>query len=306
MVDHRRIQRTLFLMQMDGGFASRIFEHDPQICSTTGLTDEEFSWLRAQDPAALSADPGGKRRAQIVGNIASEFRLSLSAASQSSKNAGEPGPAWLDHFLGSAEFHGAVLGGDRLPLAFARFALHDARSKGRAELVPVIELEFALARLRREAAGGRLGALGSHHPSYPHGNDQGAEPSVSGLERNSAADTLWLSHRARVVDLPSGTHAWCEILQTNLENDLPAPRPSGFPTELREVVLLFAYATGARHRPALVRTERLEPPVDELLKRSRTGLTIKARSEFARAQGAEPEDLERFLIGFLDEGVLVR
>lgn len=166
---------------MDGGFASRIFEHDPQICSTTGLTDEEFSWLRAQDPAALSADPGGKRRAQIVGNIASEFRLSLSAASRSSRNAGEPDPAWLDHFPGSAEFHGAVLGGDRLPLAFALFALHDARSKGHAELVPVIELELALARLRREAAGGRLGALASHHLPHPPGNDRSAERGAFGF-----------------------------------------------------------------------------------------------------------------------------
>ena len=293
-------------MQMDGGFASRIFGHDPQMCSTTGLTDEELSWLCAQDPAALSADPGGKRRAQIVGNIASEFRLSLSAASRSSRNAGGPGPAWLDHFPGSAEFRGAVLGGDRLPLAFARFALHDARSKGHAELVPVIELEFALARLRREAAGGRLGALASHHLPHPPGNDRGAELSVSDMERNHAADTLWLSPQARIVDLPSGTHAWCETLQAHLENGLPAPRPSGFHPELQEGILLFAHTTGARHRPALVRTERLEPPVDELLKRSRTGLTSEARSEFARAQGAEPEDLERFLVDFLDEGVLVR
>ena len=45
---------------------------------------------------------------------------------------------------------------------------------------------------------------------------------------------------------------------------------------------------------------------DELLLACRRSLGAEQRAAFAHAHGAEPEDLEGFLAGFLGEGVLQR
>ncbi len=276
-------------MQMDSDFARRVLEDDPQTRSTLGLEEECLSWVRSQGMSPISADLGGKRRRQIVGNIASEYTLSLSATT--SVPTKEP-IAWLDKFFTSDEFHRAVREDGRLPLAFGRYAREDALRRERHEIAAVVELEFALAQLRREAAG----ALQHDGPMISE-----IAPGVSAGKRD---DTLWLSKRARLIELPAGTHSWCEELQTSLEGQGSAAPPAGFPGSSKETVLLFAHRTSGPHQPAEVRTERLDPPVDEVLRRSRSGFAREERAAFARAQGAELEDLEGFLGGFLDEGVL--
>ena len=302
MVDHRRLQRTLFLMQLDRGFAERVHAGDEVTCASLGLDTESLSWLREQELAAISADPSGKRRMQIVGNIAGEYTLSLTAQTVCTATSD-----WLEEFFHSPALHGAVLREDRLPLAFGAYALEDALSCGSPALAAVIEVEHALAELRRVAVGGRYGTLPAS-PTRPHGGDRSGTVEAVKNPSRSEDDPVWLSNRARLLEVAAGTHAWCEALQACVEDgsNTPPSAPAGFPGTERETVLLFAHRVASPHRPAEVRTELLAPLVDETLRRTRDGFTRTGRAAFARRNGAEPEELEDFLRGFLEEGVLVR
>ena len=264
-------------MQLDAGFARALRAGDAAASASTGLEVDDLELLSGLDPAAVSADPGGKRRTQIVGNVALEFTLSLSASARSGRN-----PELLEGFCASPEFHRAIVDDRRLPLAYGEYALRRANEVGRADLAAVIALEAGLAQLRRAAAG-----------------------SASATPR-SAGESVRLSSRARILDLPAGTHAWCEALYENGESAAAPAPPQGFPSELRETVLLFAHRVHGVHRPAEVRTELLNPPVDELLRRAQRGLSRDERADFARSQAATPDELENFLASFLEEGVLER
>ena len=302
MVDHRRLQRVLFLMQLDRSFAERVHAGEEKTCASLGLGTEALSWLQAQELAAISADPGGKRRMQIVGNIAGEFTLSLTAWATT-----QPAADWLEEFFTTTHFRRAVLEDDRLPLAFGDYAAESA-SESR-DVAAVVEVERALARLRREAVGGRYGALASHRLPHPPGGDRGGPVAVTG-NPGEDGEAVWLSGRARLLEVPAGTLGWCEALQASLDaGTAPSqapPAPPGFPGAEREAVLLFAHRIASPHGPAEVRTELLAPPVDEILRRAQAGFAREARAAFARENGAAPEDLEGFLEGFLGEGVLVR
>ena len=122
MIDHRRLQRALFRMQLDPGFAPG-----------AELGPRERALLAAAHPAAISADAGGRRRAQFLHNVTSEFPLSLATA----KDAG-----LAERFTGSREFHDAVVNDASLPLAFAEYLA--AAAPG-----PLVALETSLARARR-------------------------------------------------------------------------------------------------------------------------------------------------------------
>lgn len=127
-VDHRRLQRTLFQMLVDPGFAEQV------------RTAEPDAWLAQIDPALLSADPQGVRIAQLLGNVTLEFFHTVRAA-----------PDIVGGFPRSAEFHVAISGDTPLPLAFARYA---------ATVLPdeplpraLLALDGAMADLRRAPDG---------------------------------------------------------------------------------------------------------------------------------------------------------
>jgi hypothetical protein len=134
-VDHRRLQRTLFRMQLDPGFASRVRAGGAE--AGVGLGAEELRLLRGVDPIALAADRDGRRRAQFLANVSGELALSV---------AGGLDP---EGFTASAEFHEAVRDDRSLPLAFARYAFRCTRAAPRA-LRALVALESALTRARRE------------------------------------------------------------------------------------------------------------------------------------------------------------
>ena len=122
MIDHRRVQRALFRMQLD-----------PGCTPDRELGPAERALLAAAHPAGLSADPGGRRRAQFLRNVTSEFPLALAA----SKDRG-----LAERFTASREFHEAVASDASLPLAFAEYL-------AAADPGPLAALEGALARARR-------------------------------------------------------------------------------------------------------------------------------------------------------------
>lgn len=127
--DHRRIQRALFRMLLDPGFAARVrAEGLPEI-------DPE-GWLAQLDPALLTADPGDVRVGQLLGNVTLEFAHTVRAA-----------PDIVAGFPRSAAFHRAITSDAPLPLAFAAYA---------ADALPdaplpraLLALDTAMAELRR-------------------------------------------------------------------------------------------------------------------------------------------------------------
>jgi len=134
-MDHRRVQRTLFRMQLDPAFASRLRAGEAD--ASKGLEPVELRLLRRADPSAVSADRDGKRRAQFLANVSSEFRLSIAAGLD------------VDGFTASREFHEAAQSDASLPLALSCYALRCSSDQPRP-LRALVALERALARARRE------------------------------------------------------------------------------------------------------------------------------------------------------------
>ena len=134
-MDHRRVQRALFRMQLDPAFASRLRRGEAE--ASRDLAAEELTLLRAASREAVSADRDGKRRAQFLANVSSEFPLSIAAGLE------------VDAFTASREFHAAVRADQSLPLAFARYALRCTFEQP-LPLRALVALESALTRARRE------------------------------------------------------------------------------------------------------------------------------------------------------------
>ncbi len=280
MTDTRSLQRTLFRMQADATFARDVFAGSAEALATTDLGSQDLTLLCALDPAGVSADPFEKRRTQLLGNLATEFLLTLAAANRSGEHED-----LLETFPRSREFHAAVRRGDRLPFAFAHHArrrLEELSDHGGAQAaLAVLELEESLARLRRESA------------------------IEARLEL--ASGFVQLAPTSRILDLPRGTLGWCDELQASLENGEPLARaPQGLGAG-REAALLCVVPTERRAPRALleVRAELLEPPADELLRLTERPFGPDERLDYARRRGVALEELEAFLHDFVVEGVLL-
>ena len=102
-VHHRKIQRTLFRMQLDPGFARAMFARDVDALRSTGLGPAEVLLLMSADSSAVSADAGGKRLAQLVGNVALEFSRTVHLAVERLSLTD-----FAVAFASSPEFHDAI------------------------------------------------------------------------------------------------------------------------------------------------------------------------------------------------------
>ena len=98
----RRVQRAIVRMQHDAGFAERVAHGDPEALDSAEVDATGAAWLRALDPVAVAADRDGKRAAQLLRNVGSEFRLSAALGP-----AGD-GDAWIRAFPRSPFFHAAI------------------------------------------------------------------------------------------------------------------------------------------------------------------------------------------------------
>lgn len=291
-----RLQRTLFRMQLDPGFARRLLAREPAALASSELDDGALALLRAADPRAIAADPGGRRRLQVLGNASSEFRATLAAGAH-----GAAADAFLAPFATSDELHGALARDEPLPLAFGAWALREARARNDRLLGALAALELALARLRRcpveRSAGGSDAEAAT-----------GAAPGAD-IAAGAPLGALALSPRAAVLTLPAGTHAAAAALLATLAEDAraagaPTPRPVLGPGEER--LLLLAAPRPSPLRLAEVSAEPLAPPADALFARLAAGpLGAEERARFAHAHGAAPADLEAFLAAFAREGALV-
>ncbi len=273
MIDHRRLQRTLLRMQLDGDFAARLLAGEVAALTSTGLGPAELELLAAADPRAFAADRDGARRGQVLGNVSREFALACAWA-----KVALPRARLLEDFGSAPELHAALAGEGRLPLAFADYAERRARELGEPVLAALVRLEAAMARARRSVRAGPPPAAGE----------------------------LVLAPRAHLVRLPDGTLDHAAALREALEGGAstlpPAPRPS----PAHETVLLLAPPPQSPHALPELHVERLSDSVARLLEAAATPLDASSRARLAHSLGAEPADLEAFADELVAEGALVR
>jgi uncharacterized protein (UPF0276 family) len=269
----RALQHTLFRMQADAAFATRILERDESARSSTGLRASEIAPLLALDPRALSADPDGRRRKQILGNVLSEYTLTHAWCQASGREEG-----FLERFLSSEDFHRAMRAEERLPLAFGEWIARASREAGDARLAAIGTLEHAMAQLRRAS-------------------EREASPPPAHVQ---------LSTRARLVALPSGTHALARELRSVLDDPSRASVLEHLvwhPDE-RETVLLHAAPRPSPHRLAELAVESLPPEIARLVAFLSTPRDAAALQRFALRHDARASDLATITEELLAEGVL--
>ena len=268
-MNHRGLQRALFRMQLDPGFALRLRAREPAAEESTSLREAELAWLRAADPDAVAADREGRRRAQLLRNVSSELALSLAAAC---------GSDWLETFPASDHFHRAIARDESLPLAFAAHAAECAAGST-ACLVSLVALETGLARGRRELR------------AVPEGS----------------SGALRLAPAARLVELEDGTFAWASALRQALDRGAGLPDlPRGLPPGSRETVLVASDPPAPGSRLRVVRAERLAPAVAAFLSACVEGLDADGIRAFCEARSLERSDVESVIEEFAAEGVLER
>jgi hypothetical protein len=276
-VNHRGLQRALFRMQLDPGFAARLRARERDAEVSTRLGPLELEWLRAADPAALSADREGRRRAQLLRNVAGEFALCTAVARA---------PDWLDAFTASPHFHRAIARDESLPLAFAAYACERALHEP-PTFASLVALESALVHARRAP-------------------DLGVD-----VPRGIVA----LAPNASLLELAEGTFAWAAALREAL--DLHAPLPPVPPpvertapcralaTREREHVLIHAGPAPSPFALRDARAERLEPSVAAFLRACASGADANARADFCRERAIDPADLEAVIADFAADGILI-
>ncbi len=266
------LQRVLFRMQHDPGFAARVLDDDEARAARetdrAGLGPRELGLLRRVPAAAYAADRGGRRRAQLLRNVGSEFPAALAEALPRD----EPG-AWAEGFTAGIEFHAAVDGDRPLPLAFRDYATRVAREAGAPRLAAVARLEGTMAEARR----GRL------------------------RRPEAGLDEMVLAPWARLLELPAGTHAVAEAHHTGR---VPVRGAVDFAS--RETLLLVA----DEHTPPPgglreVRVEALAAPVAAFLAGAERPSPVAGWAVFATRRGLAPGDVEAVAREYLAERVLL-
>lgn len=271
MSDHRRLQRTLFRMQLDPGFAEALRGGDPHAAESTGLLADDLVLLLEADPAGISADFDGRRRAQFLGNVASEFLLTTWTAVQ-----GEADPELVESFTASAQFHRAAAADRPFPLAFAAHAAKRAEAASDPALAAFAELEGEMARARRELA-----------------------------VRPDPGPGRWrLPPTVRLLEAPRGTFEAAAALRAALDAGREPERPV-LPGDGTEPLLLHATSAPSERRRAEVAVEPLGELPAALLRLAEEGLGASGREAFCLEQDVALEELADFARELAGDGLLL-
>lgn len=267
MSDHRRLQRGLFRMQMDPGFATRVFAHDPAAIETLELAPGDLDLLLAADPVAVAADAGDQRKRQLLGNLALEYGFAVGIGPDD----------LLERFLSAPEFHTAIRTDGRLMTAFGEYAARRASEAGDEALASMVEFERAMVAIRR---------LGEPRASAPRPGE------------------LRLAPHAHVVRLRAGTYELTVALRQHAFGLIPNPTARVRAED--EHVLILADDPNPHDVTELRRTELLTAPVAALLVAAGDGLDAAGRAAVAEGLGATLDELDEFADTLVGEGVLVR
>jgi hypothetical protein len=272
-------------MQLDPVFAAAVAAGADE---ERELGEKEREMLRNAGIAAVLADHGGRRRAQVLGNLASEFVLTLAEASRAGL-----GLDVLEGFPASEAFHAAIRAEKSLPLAFGAWLGTRLAGATRGLAAALGALECGMARARRLD-----------------------RPAPAPAPRQIAlAPASWL------LSLPDGTFEHAQRARAALDAGGPAPPPeasvelrtaewvaAGAPgsSPLSETVLLVVGAERKGHRLREVSPERLEPDVASLLRAAERPLGDDALAALADERGWRRDELDEFVVQLVADGVLRR
>ncbi|HKC51446.1 MAG TPA: hypothetical protein VKF60_11685 [Myxococcota bacterium] len=266
-MDHRRVQRALFRMQLDPRFAERLRARESEAVASAALGAEELALVAGADPAGVSADRDGKRRAQFLRNVTSEFALSLAVAAE---------PGLVEAFPESREFHGAVARDASLPLAFARW-LEKRAARATALLRALCTLESALAAARR-----------SRRPG----------PSL-------VAGEVALAPWAELVRVAEGTLDAAARVRAALDRGEPTPIGVAVSSAELETLLLQRAPEPEPFRLPEVAVELLSPELAALLARAAKPLDPAALAVHGRGAGVSQADLAEVVAGLVAARILI-
>lgn len=263
----RELQRTLFRMQLDPGFARDLRARAPAALASTGLAPAELAPLLSADPCAVAADPERRRVRQLCGNVALELARTVDRAALA---AGRDD--LLARFVASPELHGALRSDEPLPLALAAYLERELCDARDPVLRAFLALEAALARARRAAPASRRPGPGE----------------------------VALGAAASLLELPEGTLAAAEAADRGEEP--PPPRGDG-----RETLLVLQAPGRWPGAVREVTVEGLSPALAGLLRAAaQRPLDAARRGALARELGAAPDELEELCAELAGEGVLER
>lgn len=274
MIDHRRLQRVLFRMQLDPRFCGALLAGDEKARQSSGLGDIELSWLRNAGRAAITADKDGKRSGQVLGNITLEYRTSVAVAA-----AVGVGDRFAEDFFADDLFHQAMMRDERLPIVFGRYAARRAHEAAHPLLVDAVEIDRTLVDARRA-------------------DRERVEPSPDAKWRTAA--------NVRVIEVHDGTHEFLTNLRAAVDRGRRAdPIPSHLShVEKEKESLLVTAKVVSKHRVRDVAVERLEPAVADLIGRAEHGLDDAAIHELSVRWDTPTDDLWNFARSLAEDGIL--
>lgn len=260
-------------MQHDAGLAERLNAREIGTVAATGLSPADLDLMLAAGLDGLSADPGGKRRAQFLRNTSSELALSTAWASASGADA-----AFLDSFPASARFHLCVDRDERLPLAIGEHAVERAERCGDDLLHALARLELALTRARR-------GDFVRQRP----GRGQ-----------------LVLAPRAESLALPAGTMDAATCLRAALDEGRAPPGGIGLAGNGLEHALVAAAPATSAHRLRDVSVELLGGLAGAFVAAAREPLDDDGLDAFCAANDVPRDELDDFTDTLEADGLVIR
>ena len=251
-------------MQIDADFAGRVFEREPAALASTGLSDEDLVCIHAADPIAVSADPGGRRISQLLGNVIAEYVASVALFVERLGLTDI-----VAAFASSPEFHAAIRFDRSLPVVFGAYAARRLEAKPDSTLDSILRFERVMVEARR-----------------------GEREVVSPGEGE-----IVLAGRARLAELLVGSFDAIGQLSDGSSGELKL----GPGTEQLLITTGPAPHPGALHG---VDVEVLSASVGEVLRAVEAPLDLAGRATLAANRDVGVEELGEFLRSLQGEGLL--
>jgi hypothetical protein len=144
-MSYHHLQRVVVRMLFDPTLVAQIFADPATALGHEDLTEQEKRWLVEVDRRAYAVDP--LRRTRTLTALIEEFPVSVHHLVQQTGQA-----ALLDTFFSSTYFHTCIQQRGSLAVAFSEYVLAAApyRSSPGLALAPLVEIEMAMAHLRRQ------------------------------------------------------------------------------------------------------------------------------------------------------------
>lgn len=275
----RALQRVVVRMLYDPALVEAVYADPQRALADVDLEPDERSWLVAPDRRRWRADP--LRRTRGLQALLEEYPA---ASARAVRAAGVP---WLDRFFSAAAFHDAVQHRGSTALAFGDWMIERADAESEAQpalraVAPLAHIERGIAQVQRAARAGSTGGTTGAWQTAAH---------VVGLRLPAGALAGWSALRARLMEHPSGP------IGALLDADWSLPPPPAT-TDEQEGVLI--------ERRQGVDVAGASLALAGLLEALRTPHDWPQTVACLGRLGADPDEAEALVEGFLADGLLTR